>query len=109
LSLPTAFLGASSLLRIEDAKGATALELVVRLVRGCDGDLEIMGELSLAPLPGAFGDVVTDGVNRAEKLRPVTFPRGATLPSAHCRLPSAVCCLLSSVHCRLPSRWIDLR
>jgi hypothetical protein len=59
--------------RVENLQRASTLELVVSLVSRRERDLQKAGELALAPLAGAFCDVVGDRVNRSEKLRAETW------------------------------------
>jgi hypothetical protein len=69
LHFPQLLLKLPTLTRVENAKSSSALELSVHFMSGREGNHQIPGELTLAPLPGAFGDVVAYGVDSTEELR----------------------------------------
>jgi hypothetical protein len=70
---PQLFLKSPCLVGVEDVKRASALEVIVHLVSGCECDLQESGELALTPLAGTFRDVVGDCVDGSEELGTETW------------------------------------
>jgi hypothetical protein len=83
---PRPFLKSPCLVGVEDVKRASALEVIVHLVSGCECDLQESGELALTSLAGTFRDVFGDCVDCSEELGTETWcgpsyrpPQGRTV------------------------------